>query len=230
MKVETKVIGCGAAMELMSPFIDSMVTGEESECLRRHVSECARCERQLRSFVSLRSVMAAVEPVPVPEDLQLDTRVRLSRVRADNQRERWQSRIDNILKPLAVPAVSGIVLTSFFFFFLFGYLAAPRGVQANTDVSGSVVAFYAPPRTTDRTANRFGRSISPELEQALSVQTEVSDTGRIYDYSIIGGTRSAGVDQWLQEVLLLAQFRPATNYMGSPVPSRVILSFVNVRG
>ena len=31
------------------------------------------------------------------------------------------------------------------------------------------------------------------------------------------------------EVLLLAQFRPATSW-GNPVPSRVILSFVNVRG
>ncbi len=229
MKAISPVAACDAAMELMSPFIDSMVTTEEAERLRSHVSDCAPCARQLQAFISLRNLVAQAEPVAVPEDLQLDTRLRLSRERRPNDRNRWQARIDNILKPLAVPAVMGVSLSLMGIVVLFGSLVATREVQAKPSLVEPLVATYEPPRTTTPTAKRFSRTMSPDLEQALSIQTEVSDEGRIVDYTIIGGTRSAHVDQWLQEVLLLAQFRPATSW-GNPVPSRVILSFVNVRG
>ncbi len=217
-------------MELMSPFIDSMVTPEESERLRSHLPECAPCSRQLQVYISLRNLVAGVEPVPVPADLQLETRVRLSRERLPNDRNRWQARIDNILKPLAVPAVMGVAVSLMAFVILFGSLFAPREVHAKDDgLSGPLVATYEPPQTTTPTVKRFGRTVSPDLDQALSIQTDLNDKGLVVDYSIIGGSRSANVDQWLQEVLLLAQFRPATSW-GNPVPSRVILSFVNVRG
>jgi hypothetical protein len=229
MKAISQVVGCDAAMELMSPFIDSMVTTEEAEHLRSHVSECAPCARQLQAFISLRTLVAGVEPVPVPEDLQLDTRLRLSRERRPNDRNRWQARVDNILKPLAVPAVMGVALSLMGIVVLFGSLVAPRVAQANPTWGEPLVGTYEPPRTTTPTAKRFSRTMSPDLDQALSIQTEVNDKGLVVDYSIIGGTRSANVDQWLQEMLLLAQFRPATSW-GNPVPSRVILSFVNVRG
>jgi hypothetical protein len=225
------IIGCDAAMELMSPFIDSMVTSEEAECLRSHLSDCAPCVRQMQSYISLRNLMAGVEPVPVPEDLQLDSRVRLSRARLPNGRDRWQARVDNILRPLAVPAFSGVALTLVGFVILLSSFVSTREVHAGNEITGSVVMTYEPPRGTDSTIQRFSSTMSPELDQTLSVQTDVSQTGRVVDYNVIGGTRSPGVDQWLQEVLLLAQFRPATSRgWGTPVPSRVILSFVNVRG
>lgn len=224
-------IGCDAAMELMSPFIDSMVTPEEAECLRSHLSDCAPCGRQMQSYISLRNLVAGVEPVPVPEDLQLDTRVRLSRERLPNFRDRWQARVDNILRPLAVPALSGVALTVMGFVILLNSFVSTRAVHAQDDVTGSVMMTYEPPRGTDATIQRFSSTMSPELDQALSVHADVSQTGRVVDYNVIGGTRSPGVDRWLQEVLLLAQFRPATSRgWGTPVPSRVILSFVSVRG
>jgi anti-sigma factor RsiW len=229
MKAVSKMIGCDAAVELMSPFIDSMVTPEQSERLRSHVHECTPCSDQLQAFVSLRDLVAGIDPVPVPEDLQLDTRVKLSRERRPNDRNRWQARMDNNFRPFAVPAVMGVALSLMGFVILFGSLFAPREVQASNDLGGPLVATYEPPRTTTPTLKRFSRTMSPELEQAISIQTEVNDKGLVVDYSIIGGTRSAGVDRWLQEMLLLAQFRPATSW-GNPVPSRVILSFVNVRG
>lgn len=229
MRTISRSIGCDEAAELMSPFIDSMVDPEEAQCLRSHVHECVPCSRQLQAFISLRNLVAGIDPVPVPEDLQLDTRVKLSRERRPNDRNRWQARVDNILKPLAVPAVMGVALSLMGIVILCGSLFTPREVEANNYLGGPLVATYEPPQTTTPTLKRFSRTMSPDLDQALSIQTEVSDKGLVVEYSIIGGTRSANVDHWLQEILLLAQFRPATSW-GNPVPSRVILSFVNVRG
>jgi anti-sigma factor RsiW len=232
MKPAVDILTCQTASALMSPFIDSMTSAEESDSLGAHLAACAACDRQWRSLVSMRRLLAASHPAPVPEDLALAIRVRLSHARARDWRARWQARMDNILKPAAVPAAAGVLVTMVCFVVLLGGLFTPRAIVAATDapVEGPAVALYEPPETTTPTLKRFGAAvITPDLDQAISVQTEVSDTGRIYDFSIIAGTRSAGVDRWLQEQLLLAQFRPATNW-GVPVPSRIILSFVNVRG
>jgi hypothetical protein len=228
MRVESN-ISCEAASELMSPFIDSMVSVGEADSLRSHLSECTPCKRQLQSFISLRNVIAGVEPLPVPEDLQLETRVRLSHARQHNRRDQWQARFDNVLKPFAMPAVMGIILTLLGFGILFGSLAGPRPVITSEDGSGVFTAgIYLPPSTPDLTLRRLGGA-TPDLDNALSVQSELNTVGMIDGYRVIAGERSPGVDRWLQELVLFSQFRPATHW-GLPVRSRIILSFVTVRG
>jgi hypothetical protein len=224
-------ISCEAALELMSPFIDSMVGVEEAESLRSHLAECTSCRRQLQSFVSLRNLCAGVEPVPVPEDLQLETRVRLSHERLYNIRDRWQARFDNMLKPFAMPAAMGIVVTLLAFGILFGGLTSPRTVIAENGHGVFVAPIYLPPSTPESTLRRLeGASVSPALSDALSMQVEVNPRGRIDEFKVIAGARSPGVDQWLQELVLFSQFKPAVSRWGLPVRSRVILSFVTVRG
>jgi hypothetical protein len=173
MRIESN-ISCEAALELMSPFIDSMVSVGAADSLQSHLSNCKSCKRQLQSFISLRNVIAGVEPVPVPEDLQLETRVRLSHARLHNRRDRWQAGFDNILRPFAMPAVMGVILTLLGFGILFGGLTAPRQVIASEDGQGVFVAgIYQPPTTMDSTLRRLG-GVSPELDNALSVQFELN--------------------------------------------------------
>ena len=225
MKVPNN-ISCDAALELISPFIDSMVASDEADLLRAHLSECPGCRHELQSLASLRTLMAGVEPLPVPEDLQLETRVRLSHERSRNPGAWWQSRIDNVLKPFAVPAVMGVMLT----LLGFGALLGSLNRQAYAADSRTVGVVYQQPRGTDLTLKRLGAVQPMALEQAFSIQVQINDNGRIDDFSVISGTRSHGNDRWLQELVLFSQFRPATTYWGLPVRAPVILSFVTVRG
>ena len=228
MRVQSN-ISCEAASELMSPFIDSMVSMDEADSLRSHLSDCKSCKRQLQAFISVRNVVAGVDPLPVPEDLQLETRIRLSHARQNNRGDQWQARFDNILKPFAMPAVMGVILTLLGFGILFGGLTAPRQVIASEDGRGVFVAgVYQPPSTPDLTLRRLG-GVSPDLDKALSIQSELNKEGEIDEIKIIAGERSPGVDRWLQELVLFSQFKPATHW-GLPVRSRIILSFVTVRG
>jgi hypothetical protein len=226
MKVSTS-ISCDAALELMSPFIDSMVAADESEYLRAHVEECAACRRQLQAFVSLRTLMAGSEPVCVPEDLHLETRVLLSHERSRNSGERWRTRLDNALRPFAVPAAAGIVVTVLCFGILLGSLTPSR--QAKTEELRDVATVYQQPQATDWVLRRLGAIQSPDLDQAFAIQGEVNNDGRIDSVLVLAGNRSPSVDQWLQELVLLSKFKPATLW-GLPVRSRIILSFVTVRG
>jgi hypothetical protein len=226
MRVQSNIL-CEAASELMSPFIDSMVSVDEADLLRSHLSNCTPCRRQLQSFISVRNVIAGAEPLPVPEDLQLETRVRLSHARLHNRRDRWQAHFDNILRPFAMPAVMGVMLTLLGFGILLGGLSTPRQMAAEESHGVFDAGIYQPPSTPDLTLRRLG--VSPDLDNALSVQSELNTTGMIDDFKVIAGERSPGVDRWLQELVLFSQFKPATHW-GLPVRSRIILSFVTVRG
>src|SRR5262245_60263725 len=106
---------CDKVQKLISPFIDSMVTTAEAEQVQVHVFSCEPCRRQLQSMISMRSLLTRIEKPAIPEELMLESRVRLSRERNRNLLVALETRFKNILKPLAIPAIFGVVLTTLFF-------------------------------------------------------------------------------------------------------------------
>jgi anti-sigma factor RsiW len=222
MKIESN-IKCSKAIELMSSYIDCMAEPEESRILESHLDTCEPCQRQLHSYISLRSMMASVEPVRPPEDLVMDTRVRLSHARSGGFFDRIEALMVNVLKPVVIPAVSGIALTVLSFSVLFGNIAMNLRAQ-----DSSLIAMEEPVRITDQTMlSAPGNSGSDWLEP-LSVKANVDDVGRVYEIRIIGGSQTPAVKQWVRNLLYTAQFAPATR-LGKPINSSTILTFVNVR-
>jgi hypothetical protein len=229
---------CSSIQELMSPFIDSMVTAEETDRLETHLLKCEPCQRQLQSFISIRNLVARIEPIAPPEDLVLETRVKLSHERNRNYFDRLETHLNNVLKPLAIPALLGVSLTTLFFGVLFGTIASNTAVLAQdlddggalTGSAGGVLgAVMEPVRTTNPTMMRFVERNARDLkQQPLMIETEVGSDGRVLDYRIIAGPESPEVHRWVKDLLSLAQFTPARAF-GKPVTSTIILSFVDVR-
>jgi hypothetical protein len=220
---------CSSAQKLMSAFIDSMVTGAEAEALDIHVGRCRPCQRQLQSYKSMRSLLAQVEQPAVPEDMVLDTRVRLSQARNKNFLVRFENRLNYVLKPIVVPALFGVSVTMLFFGILLGSLASDSTVLAQDRlVEEPVFGLYKPVHTTDPTMLRLISSDKQNLEEPLSIETHVGDEGRVLDYEVLSGPQSPEVNGWIREMMSLAQFTPATAF-GRPVESKIILSFVAVR-
>ena len=222
-------LDCSAAQELMSPFIDSMVTAEETERLQAHVSDCHPCQRQLQSFISMRSLLARIERPELPEDLVLETRVKLSHERNKNFLVRLENRLSIILKPIAIPALFGVSLTMLFFGILLGNLSTDSTVLAQDRIAEQpVFALHTPVRTTEPTMIRFAVDESNCWDEPLTIETQVGDDGKVMDYEVISGPPSQEANQWIREMLSLASFTPATAF-GRPVESKIILSFVAVR-
>src|SRR5262245_19583018 len=96
-------LDCSSAQKLMSPFIDSMVISADAEQLELHVELCQPCRRLLLSYKSMRSLLARIEKPGVPDDMVLETRVKLSRERNKNVLVRFENRLSYLLKPLMVP-------------------------------------------------------------------------------------------------------------------------------
>jgi len=212
----------------MSPFIDSMVSAGEAERLQEHVSMCEPCQRQLQSYISIRSLIARIETPPLPEDMVLETRVRLSHARNTNLLVRLENRLGYLLKSMIVPAVLGVCLTMLFFGVLLGSLASTSTVLAQGRLDEEpVFGLYKPVHTTDPNWIRFASNDKQALDEPLTIETHVGDEGRVIDYQVLSGPQTPAVDGWVRQVLSLAQFTPATSF-GKPVESKIILSFVSV--
>jgi hypothetical protein len=220
-------LDCSAAHELMSPFVDSMVSPAESEALQLHLSACEPCRRQLQAFISLKNLLARMEPVRPPVDFELDTRVRLSQARNSNILEALETRLGNLLKPVAIPAIMGVSLTMLFFGLLLGTLVSNTTVLAQEQLEAPIFKLYKPVRTTSPTMVRFA-SEAQNLNEPLTIETRISDRGLVIDFEIISGPQDPQVARRISELLYFAQFTPATAF-GKPVESRIILSFVDVR-
>jgi len=229
---------CSASRELMSAFIDSMTTVEETQELQEHLSGCPSCQRQLQLLISVKNLLSRVEYPAPPDDLSLISRIRLSHERVSNRLERLETRLANFLKPIAVPAVLGVSFTALFFGVLLMALSSSATVMANDqDFNITVYApirdvpVYAlkPVRTTDNTKLRLAASVGVGgWDEPLTVETIVSDDGRAIDYRILAGPDSPEVHRWLREMLYFSEFNPATAF-GKPVGSRMILTFMGVR-
>ena len=221
-------LDCPSAQKLMSAFIDSMVTAAESDSLEVHVSRCQACQRQLQSFKSMRSLLSRMEKPPLPEDMVLETRVRLSQERNKNFRARFENRLNYVFKPLVIPALFGVSLTMLFFGILLGCLADNTVLAESRLKEEPVFGLYKPVRTTDHTMLRFVSSDEQNLDEPLTIETHVGDEGRVIDYEVLSGPQNPEVDGWIREMMSLAEFTPATAF-GRPVESKIILSFVAVR-
>jgi hypothetical protein len=222
-------VNCSNVQKLMSAFIDSMVSAAEAERVEVHVFACEPCRRQLQSLVSMRNLLTRMDKPAVPEDLILESRVRLSHARNKNLLARLEIRFANVLRPVAIPAILGVSLTTLFFGILMGSLASNASAMDQADIAEKpVLALYTPVRTTDPTMARFASSDNQTWDEPLMIETDVDGDGRVTEYRIISGPRSAEVNQWIREILSLAQFTPAFAF-GRPVGSKIILSFVAVR-
>ena len=221
-------LDCPSAQKLMSAFIDSMVTAAESESLEVHVSCCQACQRQLQSYKSMRSLLSRMERPPLPGDMVLETRVRLSQQRNKNFRARFENRLNYVFKPLVIPALFGVSLTMLFFGILLGCLADNTVLAESRLKEEPVFGLYKPVRTTDHTMLRFVSSDEQNLDEPLTIETHVGDEGRVIDYEVLSGPQNPEVDGWIREMMSLAEFTPATAF-GRPVESKIILSFVAVR-
>jgi len=220
---------CSSIQKLMSPFIDSMVTPPEAERLQSHLEFCEPCQRQLQSYISMRSLIARIETPPLPEDMVLETRVLLSHARNKNFLVRLENRLNNVLKPMVVPVLFGVSLTMLLFGVLLGSLASSSAVLAEGRLAEEpVFGLYKPVHTTDPNWIRFASSDKQNFDEPLTIETHVGNEGRVLDYQVLSGPSNPEVNGWIRQVVSLMKFTPATSF-GKPVESKIILSFIAVR-
>src|SRR5260370_13351925 len=119
---------CNTVRTNLAGYLDDAITGgarvEERAQIRQHLEACNVCREELESFRKLNVLLSRVPKNLPPADLAI--RIKVAAAQAQHSRD-WPSRmrrikdraeilLDNVFRPLSVPATGGFFSSLFLFF------------------------------------------------------------------------------------------------------------------
>ena len=83
--------GCNAMQTKFTEYLDGRLSGREMQRVAAHVESCKECAGDWKSLEEMQSLLAALGPVPEPEDLLLRIRVAISQERGRRRQPLFQT-------------------------------------------------------------------------------------------------------------------------------------------
>jgi hypothetical protein len=220
---------CWTVRRRFSAYLDSSLPEKEGLALRAHLRDCGACSRRSDGYRLSRRALRSLPPRTPPMDLTMRLRIAASRERAQNASSGSRFRawaggfklaLDNLMKPLALPAAGGLCAAILLFTIL-----VPTFSGAFYLVSGGDVP-------TGLSTNPVLKSTAPigfHYGDA-EVDLRIDEQGRIINYSIVGsqGLDKDAMRRSIENNLLFTQFAPATAF-GIPVTGSLRISFRSSR-
>jgi hypothetical protein len=217
-------LDCDGAKGLLSAFIDGEASTDETAFVQAHLSHCMPCRQERQSLLEVRNFLASSERVPPPENLALEARVQLSRMRHRDYTWRLSFLISDFVKPLAIRAVVSGAVTAVLFVVVLVGLISNQTLMASDTASDSLTSWQQPVRPSESAKLRLAGIESYPPPQPLTIEALVTDGGWAYDYQVVEGIETPEMKHWVWEHLYFAEFIPATQF-GVAVPSRITLTF-----
>jgi len=185
-----------------------------------HLTECTDCRRYERElkFVSLALREAAPKRPPVDLTYRLRVLASHERARMIAGSNWWSSirfRLNQILRPLAVPVVGGLFAS----LMSFAVLVPSFTVHANT-TNDVPVGLYTKVAIAEPSPFAFDG-------QDVMVELTIDQTGAISDYSVPGGKLSKDEMRAVGNFLLFTSFKAATAF-GQPITSKTLLNISRI--
>lgn len=225
--------GCNAMQTKFTEYLDGRLSRREMQRVADHLERCRKCADDWRSLERAQSSLAALCPVPEPEDLLLRIRVAISHERARRRQTAfstlnlvWRNTVGPFLLQAAAGFASAVLLLGTVIV-LAGMFTQPESAMATTDEPlGAVTA----PRFL-YLSSVVGDNPIGDVSTPIVIEAYVNGEGQVYDYRIVSGPTDKATRAQVENMLLWSRFEPARRF-GQPVPGLAVLSFagVSVRG
>ena len=219
-------------------FADSRFDAAFRESLGAHQSNCARCSDVALRARHQRRALHGLQVRPVPVNLAVNLRIlvskelvrRSSRVNFATRLDGWSNKanlfLDNLLRPLAIPAAGGLASACILFCALMPTFA-PQGT-ATADVP---TAWY-------QSAEVYGLSPFGGNFDNVTLDVRIDTNGRVIDYAVPAGDagpwqKNPETRKAVENSLLFMSFRPAS-FFGQPASDTIRItlrrSHIEVKG
>lgn len=224
---------CSSAKKRLSDYLDDAVSSEERRLLKSHFNVCRECALESERYGELRRKLRSLPGHLPPPDLTTRLRVVASKVRMEtlgpSPWRRWRDRLElslqNLMRPLALPAVGGLCSAVFLFATLVPTFRSSFLFSAVGDIptmlsTEPMLKYTAPIAFSDRDA---------------VVDLQLDNQGRVIDFTIVSapGEQTDSLRRHIENHLLFTEFWPATTF-GHGVASTIRISFrsnrIEVRG
>jgi len=238
---------CNKVRNKLAGYLDDAVTGaapvEERVQVREHLDSCAPCREELQRYRKLSSLLSRVPRNLPPADLAVRIRVAAAQSlptqdlpgRLQRIRDRAELLLDNVFRPLTVPATGGF-FSAILVFVIVLQLIVP-GITVRAVPNDVPLNILRPAGLL--TLSDYPSSWAPEqhdlelsLPHGLLIDVTVDQHGQMVGYEILSGPRSVDLRHQLDQMLLFSRFRPMMSFGRPTSGGHVILSFsaVRVRG
>ncbi len=219
----------------------SAARSAERAVIRQHLESCEPCREELQRYRKLAVLMSRVPRAVPPADLAIKIKVAASQAEATQDwRGRWQRikdrseiLLDNVFRPLTLPATGGFFSAIVIFVFVL-HVILP-GITVQADPNDTPTALLRPAELislSDMPVSPLMQHPDVQLQHDLLVDVVVDAHGQMSTYDIIDGPDTPAIRHQLDQVLLFSRFRPMLSF-GRPTPGgHVVLNFsaVHVRG
>jgi len=215
---------CFSARRNSTVYVDGRLRDGERSRIAAHLRKCDPCALHFEQIASLRSAARELPEAVAPAHLTSALRVIASRERQiveQNQGSRlramwnrWKFRMDDMVRPLTIPATGGLLSS----FILFGALAFTIGT-ATRSVSYDVPILYADGTSANLVPLQLG-------SEAIVLTITTDSNGRIRDYAVRDGSDSFTGDptRLHSNNIALPQF-PSVLALAHPISGDIRISF-----
>jgi hypothetical protein len=238
---------CNTVQTKLAGYLDDAVTGaalvEERVHIREHLEACSYCREELQRYRKLSMLLSRVPRNLPPADLAVRIRVAAAQAapvqdlpsRMRRIRDRAELLLDNVFRPLSLPATGGFFSAILVFAIVLQLIvpgitvrAVPNDVPLNILRPAGLI-----------TLSDYPSSWAPEqhdvelsLPHGLLIDVTVDQHGQMVGYQILSGPHSVDLRHQLDQMLLFSRFRPMMSFGRPTAGGHVILSFsaVRVRG
>ena len=213
---------------------------KERAAISEHLRVCSGCREELQRFRKLAVLLSRMPKNVPPANLAVRIKV------AAQQSQDWVSRfrqfrghagiiLENVFRPLTVPATGGLFSAVLIFALVFQMIAPGITVRA---VENDVPINLMRPAELVSLSD-YPESWAPEkhdtelsLPHGLLVDVTVDAQGHMTDYQILSGPTSLELRHHLDQMLLFSRFSPMLSFGRPTAGGHVVLSFsaVRVRG
>ncbi len=213
----------------LTAYIDGELGAAARWIARRHLLSCSACYERYEDRESLDCLMRSVSVKQAPANLRTRIHLALSQESGHAVWARWRLHLGNLLRPIAVPAVGGVMAAVFLFFAFISNLGiTPRMFAEDVPLRYLAKAWISQPQMAVPTPF----TVTEEIVVLAFIDVE----GSVYDFRVIPDQPVANpkLASELANALLTAKFEPATSF-GRPVRGAALISLlpatsVTVRG
>jgi len=238
---------CTTVRSKLAGYLDDVVESasrtSERSAMREHLESCAYCREELQRYRKLAILLSRSPRVLPPSDLAVRIKVAAAQAQqSQDPRARWQRYrdraeivLDNVLRPITLPATGGFVSAMLVFAFVLHLMTPGITVQAiPNDVPLNLMQPAELVTLSDSPGNWAPENHDSELSlpHGLLLDVTVDAQGQMMDYQILSGPKTQEMQHQLNQMLLFSRFTPMKSFGRKISGGHVILSFsaVRVRG